>query len=195
MRLIGASCPRLGVQCGSNTYVQSEGAWLNLDAYHQMMTITQARSHATIQPCSHAATQPRSLGCALVSHRVRKDGTTTAEREGHADAVKSCDAMKLEGSSCPPGTKAMKQQATQLSHPSFSICSAHDANRMVCGAPQTDEALFQHHLDQWSRRRHDESAREGDNSEGVPSRAKTCQDLHRWLRQVNLRCGQGESFL
>ena len=29
--------------------------------------------------------------------------------------------------------------------------------------------------------------------QGLPSRAKTCQDLHRWLRQVNLRCGQGES--
>ena len=158
----------------------------------------QPRSHAATQPSRHvAATEATnivwSLGCALVSHRFRKDGTTTAEREGHADAVEICDAMKLEGSSCPPGTKAMKQQATQLSHPSFSICSAHDANRMVCGAPQTDEALFQHHLDQWSRRRHDESAREGDNSEGVPSRAKTCQDLHRWLRQVNLRCGQGES--
>ena len=29
--------------------------------------------------------------------------------------------------------------------------------------------------------------------QGLPSRAKTCQDLHRWLRQANLRCGQGES--
>ena len=63
----------------------------------------QPRSHAATQPSRHvAATEATnivwSLGCALVSHRFRKDGTTTAEREGHADAVEICEVdLELKG--------------------------------------------------------------------------------------------------